>query len=192
MAQGGDRQTFRDNISNMEGLLATAVANGARKIQADNPAVTLVATGNPRARGFVLDSYGVFFDVEVPELNGSVELTYAALQRELQRRLDDQKGGPQRAGQNVLTDDPDPSVPYREAVITAVISTMLDYSKNLNVQPSEWLTVALRGNELPNLTVGIRDSRTVILKIRGGDLADYLASRITKDEAIKRVDKREF
>jgi hypothetical protein len=189
---------FRDNINIMEGLLAAAVANGARKIQAANPGVSLVATGNPRARGFVLDGYGLFFDVEIPELSGSVELTMQLLQKEMQKQFDDRakRDDPARrtsSAQSVAAlDDPDPNEAYREAVITSIVGAMLDYSKSLNVQPNEWLTVGLRSSELPNMQVGIRDSRTVILRLKGNDLADYLASRVSKSDAIKRVDKRVF
>jgi hypothetical protein len=194
-------EEFRDNINIMEGLLAAAVANGARKIQAANPGVSLVATGNPRARGFVLDGYGLFFDVEIPELSGSVELTMQLLQKELQKQIDDRakrddQNGPARRTSSsqgvVASDDPDPNAAYREAVITSIVGAMLDYSKSLNVQPNEWLTVGLRSSEMPSMQVGIRDSRTVILRLKGNDLADYLASRVSKSDAIKRVDKRVF
>jgi hypothetical protein len=188
-----ERQDRRDNISLMEGLLASAVGNGARKIQADNPGVALVATGQPRARGFVVDGYGLFFDVEIPELTGSVELSMNQLQRELARRVEQQvsSGARRTADGQAVPVINDPNTPYREAVIAAVITAMLNF-KNLNVQPNEWLTVALRGSELPLLQMGIRDSRTLILRIKGSDLADYLASRISGEEAVKRVEKREF
>ena len=69
---------------------------------------------------------------------------------------------------------------------------MLSYSKNLGVQPNEWLTVALRGSETSvGPTLG-RDPHTRILRVKGSDLADFMASRITREEAIKRVEKREF
>src|SRR5262245_23381281 len=60
-----ERHTFRESISNMESLLAQAVNNGARRLLVDNPGMTLVPAGQPRARGFALDGYGLFFDVEI-------------------------------------------------------------------------------------------------------------------------------
>lgn len=191
-----ERQDHRDNVSNMEGLLATAVANGARRMQAENPTVPLVASGQPRARGFVLEGYGLFFDVEIPELNGGVELTMQQLQRELTKRLEETpaaSGTKRTASAQSLPsdDDRDPNEHYREVVIGQVAGMMLDYTKNLNVQPNEWMTVALRGSDmLPQM--GIRDSRTIMLRIKGSDLADYLASRISKAEAMRKVEKREF
>jgi hypothetical protein len=192
-----DTEVRRDNITIMEGVLASAVGTGGRRVQADNPGVTLVPTGQPRARGFVLESYGVFFDVEIPELNGSIELSVQQFQREIDKLREGQTNstrGPQRTGQNLpaVADNPDPGAFYRVAVISAVASAMLDYSKNLNVQPNEWLTVGLRGSESPTTQLGFRESRTVLLRIKGSDLADYLASRVSKEEVLKRVEKREF
>jgi hypothetical protein len=186
-----ERLTFRESISYMESLLANAVVSGARRLLVDNPGLTLVPAGQPSARGFVLDGYGLFFDVEIPELNGSVELTML-LQRELQKRIEEQQSGPKRASQGIAQlDDPDPSIPYRDAVISAIIDVMLNYSKNLNVQPNEWMSVALRGSEVPP-PQGIRDSRTILLRIKGSDLTDFLANRISKEEAFRRVEKQEF
>jgi hypothetical protein len=61
----------RQRISTMEGVLERAVSNGAesmlrqvRTVRADLPSLT----GLPEARGFRLDGYGAFFDVEVPAL----------------------------------------------------------------------------------------------------------------------------
>jgi hypothetical protein len=60
----------RQKISMMESVLESAVANGAdslmRAVRAVMPPDALVLTGAPLARGFRLEGYGVFFDVEVP------------------------------------------------------------------------------------------------------------------------------
>jgi hypothetical protein len=59
----------------MEGILETAVQKGARAItrewQAIAPSMMLMG-GAARARGFRLQGYGVFFDVEVPALRQSM------------------------------------------------------------------------------------------------------------------------
>src|SRR5688572_18578051 len=61
----------RQRISLMEGVLERAVANGAdnllRQVKHLMPDVPML-TGAPEVRGFRLDGYGVFFDVEVPAL----------------------------------------------------------------------------------------------------------------------------
>jgi hypothetical protein len=61
----------RQRISMMEAVLERAVSNGAdnmlrqmKAVMADAP----MLTGVPEVRGFRLDGYGVFFDVEVPAL----------------------------------------------------------------------------------------------------------------------------
>jgi hypothetical protein len=60
----------RQKISMMESVLESAVANGAdslmRAVRAVMPADALMLTGAPSARGFRLEGYGIFFDVEVP------------------------------------------------------------------------------------------------------------------------------
>jgi hypothetical protein len=66
-----DQVKQRQRISMMEGALDRAVSNGAdnmlrqmRAVMADAP----MLTGVPEVRGFKLDGYGIFFDVEVPAL----------------------------------------------------------------------------------------------------------------------------
>jgi hypothetical protein len=61
----------RQRISMMEGVLERAVSNGAdnllRRVKTVMPDAPML-TGIPEVRGFRLDGYGVFFDVEVPAL----------------------------------------------------------------------------------------------------------------------------
>lgn len=68
----------RQRISLMEGVFERAVANGAdnlvRQIRAFFPEPPMFL-GAPKARGFRLEGYGVFFDVEVPGLRPPVTWT---------------------------------------------------------------------------------------------------------------------
>lgn len=77
----------RDKILLMEGLLARAGTIAAEsfglKLQQIQPDMALFI-GQSRARGFVLDGYGIFFDVEVPELRGAVVWSQLTMQRELE------------------------------------------------------------------------------------------------------------
>ena len=61
----------RQRISTMEGVLERAVSNGAenmlRQVRTVMPDAPMLS-GVPQVRGFRLDGYGVFFDVEVPAL----------------------------------------------------------------------------------------------------------------------------
>lgn len=72
----------RYQLGQMERLLEGAVEHGATvirdRLQAAMPADMLM-TENARARGFRLDGYGVFFDVEVPDLGGTLTWSYMTL-----------------------------------------------------------------------------------------------------------------
>ena len=69
----------RQKISLMESVLESAVTNGAdsmmRAVRAVMPPDALILTGAPSARGFGLEGYGVFFDVEVPAFRPTIALT---------------------------------------------------------------------------------------------------------------------
>jgi hypothetical protein len=193
-------QVRHDNLSMMESVLTRAVFNGARSFTVNSQVTVGFAAGQqPRTRGFELEGYGLFFDVEVPDIDLGIEMTMQQFQREMQKLTEEKQAQASPAArrttpaaQLVPVPDTDPSEPYRQAVITACTNAMLDYSKNLDVQPNEWLTVALRGSEVSlGPTLG-RDPHTRILRVKGSDLADFMASRITREEAIKRVEKREF
>jgi hypothetical protein len=68
----------RFHLRVMEGVLVSAVRHGADLLGSElrpiNPNLVLLA-GTARARGFVLEGYGVFFDVEIPALRESVAWT---------------------------------------------------------------------------------------------------------------------
>jgi hypothetical protein len=87
-AQGRTReeQRRRDQIRIMEGVLVQAVRLGAedvsRQLERFEPAGVTVLSGIPRARGFVLEGYGVFFDVEIPDMNQSVIWSMMNVQRD--------------------------------------------------------------------------------------------------------------
>jgi hypothetical protein len=77
-----DQKQSHYQIGTMERVLEGAVEHGvaltrdrlqaiADRLQTIGPAQMLILD-NPRVRGFRLDSYGVFFDVEVPSLNGTL------------------------------------------------------------------------------------------------------------------------
>src|SRR5262252_4756509 len=77
----GDTRQTHYQIGVMERVLEGAVEHGAanlrERLQAvfpDAPAELLILD-NPRVRGFRLDAFGVFFDIEVPSLNGTLTWT---------------------------------------------------------------------------------------------------------------------
>lgn len=106
--RGPDPQKRRNQIHLMEGLLARAGSLAAEsfagKLHQIDPAINWFI-GQSRARGFVLEGYGIFFDVEVPELRGSLVLQQMTLQRDmeignalvlLKRALESMPDGPGR------------------------------------------------------------------------------------------------
>jgi hypothetical protein len=82
-----DVQRRHDQIQLMEGVLSRAVRLGAeqvnRRMQSIDPTMTVI-TGQARARGFVLEGYGVFFDVEVPPMSASAVWSMMTVQRDMQ------------------------------------------------------------------------------------------------------------
>jgi len=83
---------------------------------------------------------------------------------------------------------------YRTEVLQALKDAMLDHSSSLGIGPTEWLTIAAKGNndDRPRLAPADTDSRTRIIRLRGSDLAAYLARQITREEALQRIEVRVF
>lgn len=87
----------------------------------------------------------------------------------------------------------DPNEAYRTEVIQALEDAMLEHSSSLAIGPNEYLTIAAKGNDdRPRLAPADSDARTRIIRLRGSDLAQYLARQITKQEALKRIEVRVF
>lgn len=240
----------RYQIFVMEGVLERAVQHGAQllsqQMQAVMPDMLLLA-GAARARGFRLDGYGIFFDVEVPALRRSMAWSFRmldqndlALNTALQslrrhvRSLSDQRArtdleqaltrvelqvGPVGASgessdagsQDVASaarpavaasGEPamskahlfaDPGEAYTREVKNALIDAMLDYSGSIVVGPEEWLTIAARDNEDRRLTPGDPyEVSTIVLRLRGADLAAFRSARLPREDARQRVEVREF
>lgn len=79
------QSTVRYQLAVMEGALVAAVQQGARVVSLKWRQLSpdmLFISGTARARGFRLDSYGVFFDVEVPSMRQSVAWTWRQLDRD--------------------------------------------------------------------------------------------------------------
>ena len=122
----------------------------------------------------------------------------------VQRNPDQTRSASQATGSPASVDDPpgaaggraapdpilnDPSEAYRIEVIRALQDAMLEHSSSLGIGANEWLTIAARGNDdRPRLAPADTNSRTRILRLRGSDLAAYLARQITKKEALERIE----
>ncbi len=199
-----DQQRRHDQISVLEGTLVGAVkvaaSRVAKDVQARTPNANLF-TGDARAKGFILDGYGVFVYVEIPALDLTVSLMVDQLERDMQRRA----SGDTAVANNVANKvDAPPSAKetlrgvedtgekYRAQVKMALVDAMLDHSKNLELKPDEWLSVAARGSESALLPGEILQLTTVVLRVKGSDLADYLAGRLTREQAREKVEVRQF
>jgi hypothetical protein len=236
----------RYQMKMMEGVLQGAVRHGADVLNAQlrpvNPNLVLL-TGMARARGTILEGYGIFFDVEIPALRESVAWSIrtmalqpdplilqsleqlkrqvaavqdasarATLQRniaEIETRMGfaasmagaTASTGPARPVSSLMEAAPesrgapdrsrslppaDPNDMYTRAVKDALVDAMLDHSGPMNIGDEEWLTVAARDAGEPY------DAFTLVLRIKGSDLAAFRGGRLTRDEAREKVDVREF
>jgi hypothetical protein len=229
----------RDQLRLVEGVLVGAVKNGAaqlsRQWQAKNPNLVLL-TGTAQARGFLLDGYGAFFDVEIPGVSQSVAWSLVTMERDLA------VGNALRALQQMVQAISDPAVrrdlsqalarielqvtpspspgffpgdrtvraadlpenpgqlpeligpddQYTAAVKSTLVDAMIEHGHAVGVGPDEWLTVAARDAEGPTMPGEIYNAVTIVLSIRGRDLAAFREGRLTRDEARKAVVVREF
>lgn len=211
-----EQQRRFDQLTVMEGSLTGSIrlaANQvARDIQSSTPGAMLFS-GPARAKGFILDGYGPFFYVEIPSLDMNLVLTLDSLERTAERRstrssqmqpVTDsarpqgtpdavQAPLPPDADQALRTvAEEDPVQKYRAAVRRCLIDSMLDNSKSMNLAPGEWLTIAARGSEAGLIPGEIYQLTTMVVRVKGSDLADFLAGRITREEARQRVEVRQF
>ena len=82
--QSAEQLESRFQIAAMEAVLERAVQLGASNVnmQLQTFAPDMVfLTGAPRARGFRLENYGVFFDVDVPVMRRSLQWTFRVLKQ---------------------------------------------------------------------------------------------------------------
>jgi hypothetical protein len=87
----------------------------------------------------------------------------------------------------------DPGRAYTTEVQSALIDAMLDFGPPIPVADGEWLTIAARDNDDSRLGGGDPyDVSTILLRVRGSDLAAYRARQITREDAVKRVEIREY
>jgi hypothetical protein len=239
----------RFQILAMEGVLERAVQLGAQRVRAQVQAVApdmLFITGAARARGFWLDGYGVFFDVDVPAMRRSLawtfrvleqsdrglEVTLAALKRQLSavedpavrrslmeslQQLESRvttTAPPTSAGAGMrtVTSEPaegtravaardpersavleDPGAAYTTHVKDALINAMIEYSAPIPIQPNECLTIAARDQDGSRLQPGDPyEVSTILLRVKGSDLAAYRTGQIDRDEVQRRVEVKEY
>jgi hypothetical protein len=196
----------------MEGVLANAVRQGAVEVvmRAQTMTIGALFMGEAKAKGFPLDGYGVVFDIEIPIIRESAVIASQMMVPPLP------PPGPQtvagRTGASgttrstgVVPEDPmarspivadpflsEPNQFYRNAVRDKLVDAMLDYSRPLNIPPTDSLSVVARSEDDPMPNSFYDDSRTMILRITGVNLALYHEGKITREEARKRVIESQF
>ncbi|MEP6916115.1 MAG: hypothetical protein ABJC89_10735 [Acidobacteriota bacterium] len=209
-----EQQRRQDEITVLEGTLTSSVSLAATKVakevQSSTPNATLF-TGRAQAKGFLLEGFGVFFSVEIPALDLNVMLTIENIEKNAKshrglgasnnlpnvnmlQEPGSRDSQPDTAASAVIDSmvAADPGQKSWDDVKLALIDSMLDHSKNLELAPDEWLTIAARGSEAGLLPNEIFQLSTVILRVKGSDLADYLGGRLTKAEARRKVEVRQF
>jgi hypothetical protein len=68
------------------------------------------------------------------------------------------------------------------------MDAMLEHSGALMVGPDEWLTAAARDNEPRDRLNPGDDVRSIVLRVKGSDLTDLRAGRLSLDEALSQVE----
>jgi hypothetical protein len=87
----------------------------------------------------------------------------------------------------------DPNEAYRTEVMQALKDAMLAHSSALNIGSGEWLTIAAKGNDdRPRLAPADTASSTRVIRLKGSDLADFLAGKITREEALQRIEVKVY
>lgn len=190
----------RHAISALEGVLENAVRYGAQMLEQrlrESNVATMAATnaaaanmvmlaGMERARGFRLDNYGVLFDVEFPSMRRSMVWSLQQLERASSGNAKIKAAAPGGSIQ--------PREIYLTEITTALTDAIVDHGIPIGVAADEWLTVAARESGArrfvpadPNDT-----AMTIILRIKGSALAALRERKLTREEARKRVEVKQY
>jgi hypothetical protein len=101
--------------------------------------------------------------------------------------------GPAQVDQIVIDD---PNEAFTREVKEALVEAMIENSGPIAIGPEEFLAVAARDNaRTDRLAVpsdAASDLHTIMIRVKGSDLAAFREGRITMDEARKRVQVREY
>jgi hypothetical protein len=193
---GPELRQRRDAIYLFEGLLIKAVQLAAQhtvtEIRRIEPGIVMFTASPVKAHGTYLEGFGVFFHVEIPSVIPSVAWAMETLARG-RTRPDGSAAQPatiSSAGGAPSEPMMDPDAHYVQSVKDQLITAIIRQSNSMDLRPDEWLAVEARdGTETPGQ---LSQPSTMTLRIKGSDLADFFAGRITIEEARKRVQVRGF
>lgn len=207
-----EQMRVRQRIASMELQLAQAVSIGADNVirqWKDLAPDQAFFMGAPEARGLRLTGYGILFDVEVPQLRVSLlwpllvlaqdQTDRQALRRGVSAATVGSPRQPAAAPAPAEPSDPivdlgiidDLQTAYRTEVKRALIDAIIENSTTLALGPDEWLAIAARRSTPrdPLQPGSSLDSGTVVLRIKGSDLAAFRTGQITLEEARARVEE---
>jgi hypothetical protein len=164
------------------------------------PGVPLYASSAPVAHGVPAGDASITFSVEVSEMVG-VNMAMAYQRPSPQPPSPVERVG--ATGAQVLPGDPLTGPPsrltpaafdqhYSDYVRQGVIDTILDQSGVLALKDDQVLAVAVIPVSVTNLPGYKGVSRNLILSIKGGDLAQLRAGKISREEAKKRIVETHF
>lgn len=186
--------SVRVQVRTMENVFVTAVRSGveqiAQKVQEAAPGLTLVG-GVPHAHGYAVENHGWFFDVEVPELYWATLEMYVQAQRPTPRPEPVGNTTGQSANAAGLIAQPTEMAvtrdDYRRIIRESLMDAMLDYGQ-IPLKAVEWLTVGVRSADSPG---SMADTVGLVMQITGDDLTLFRQTKITRDEAKKRIKIRQ-
>jgi hypothetical protein len=193
-----DPETYRRRraqIKIMEGVLQGAVRSAAQdmasRLQSQDTGPFLLS-GSLGATGFILEGYGVFFHVEIPGVQPSV-VSLASLQslrdKAIPRGLQPENAATGNTGRPLVSNaDAD----YVQLVTRTLMDAIVEHGRPLDLQPNEWFTVAAGDGDEPMMPAVLLERATMIMRVRGSDIADYAAGRATLEEVRKRIEIRKF
>lgn len=180
----------------MEGVFVKHVLLAANATQSEietfQPGlkISMFSQVPPQAHGNYLEDYGVFFQVQIPTYFPSVvkvieEMAERARARTAVQQSLDNTRPVAMEGRRSPDAMLDPDAFYVNAVRQYLMNAMVDQSKSLELRPNEWLTVSARGDD--GGPSDLSQPSILMLRIKGSDLNDFLADRITRDEVLKRI-----
>jgi hypothetical protein len=172
----------------MESTLITSVKMAASKtadeITRFQPGLMMFSSAPVKAHGTYLEGYGVVFHIEIPRVIPSVASLVGRLaERSSPAQQTAMPGPPSEAVLN-------PDAHYVLSVKNELINAMVKHSQSMELRPEETLTVSARdGSEMPGQ---VAPPSTMTLQVKGKDLAEFGAGKITLNEIIRRVSVRGF
>lgn len=192
----GELRRRRDAIYLMEGLLVNTVKLAATRAQSEikeavpDLSVTVFSAVAPQANGFHLDDYGVVFNVLIPTYEPSVVNILSMMTP----RRPDANAQPTAAnrlssGEILLNPDAMDAI-YVKAVRDGLIDAMLKFGQSLDLRPSERMAIVARG------AYGgpgpVYEPSVLVLHVKGSDLNEFLAGRLSREDVEKRVQMRPY